>query len=149
MISTIFDRRLSLLLPIFIVGFLAFSNAQERAAVNKTSLCDVARNPERYDNQEVSLKAQYESDGMEWEGLTDSACEELGIALQMRRDTQGKDLLRAALSSGRPGTLDKIVIGTFTGVFHWAPGAHPSRTLSVQSMRGFSVEHRPLPFKVQ
>ncbi len=82
------------------------------------------------------------------EGLSDSTCRESGVALEIVRDAKGMDQLRAALHGGYPGTLDKTVIGTFNGIFHWLPENHPPRVLSVRSMQGFSVHQKPLPFKV-
>jgi hypothetical protein len=138
-------RHLILFLPASLLSLLAVPNASAQTAVNKVSFCDVARNPERYNNQEITVTAQYDSDGVEREGLSDPACKESGFALEMLRETKGKDQLRAALHGGYPGTLDKSVSGTFTGVFHWMPKAHPPRVLTVRSMEGFSVHQKPSP----
>jgi hypothetical protein len=135
-------RRLILFLPICLLSFLAVPNAPAQATVDKVGFCDVARNPQRYNNQEITVTAQYESDGVEREGLSDPACNELGFALEMLRNTKGKDQLQAALHGGYPGTLDKVVRGTFTGVFHWVPESHPPRVLIVRAMEGFSVHKK-------
>jgi hypothetical protein len=121
---------------------------RRRGAGSKLTICNVAQNPERYNNQEITVTAHYESDGVEREGLSDPACKESGIGLLTLHDTKGKDQLRTALYGGYPGTLDKIVVGTFTGVFHWEPKAHPPRVMSVRIMQGFTVHPKPLPFKV-
>ncbi|MGA9529777.1 MAG: hypothetical protein WBS24_16820 [Terriglobales bacterium] len=138
-------RRLILLLPSSLLSFLAVPNMSAQAVVNKVGFCDVARNPELYDNREITVTAQYDSDGVEREGLSDPACKESGFALQMLHHTEGKDQLRAVLHGGYPGTLDKTVSGTFTGVFHWMPKEHPTRVLTVRSMEGFSVHQKTSP----
>jgi hypothetical protein len=140
--------RLMLLLPVSFLSFLPAPNVFAQEAVAKVNFCDVARNPERHNNEEITVIAQYESDGVEREGLSDPACKELGFALEMLRDTKGKDQLRATLHSGYPGTLDKVVTGTFTGVFHWVPKGHPPRVLTVRSMEGFCVPKKPPLTKV-
>lgn len=147
--DAIVHRRIILYLPATLLVFLAAPSVSPRAAVKNVSLCDLAKNPKRFNNQEITVTAQYESDGVEREGLSDSTCKESGVALEISRDAKGTDQLRAALHGGYPGTLDKIVIGTFNGIFHWLPENHPSRVLSVRSMQGFSVHQKPLPFKVQ
>ena len=147
MANAIACRWLILSLPV-LLSFLASPSVSVQAAVRKVSFCDVARNAERYDNQEITVTAQYESDGVEREGLSDPGCKESGFALEILRDTKGKDQLRAALHGGYPGTLDKTLVGTFTGVFHWVPDGHPPGVLRVRSMKDFSVHQKALPFKV-
>lgn len=147
MSNAIVSRLLILFFSLSLLSFVAVPNVPAQAAVNKVSFCDVARNPERYNNQEITVTAQYMSDGVEREGLSDPACNESGFALEMLRDTKGKDQLRAALHGGYPGTLDKTVSGTFTGVFHWVPEGHPPRVLTVRRMEGFSVHQKPSPAK--
>jgi hypothetical protein len=43
------------------------------------------------------------------------------------------------MRGGYPGSLDKTVWGTFTGVFHWKSDGHPAGTLDVQLIRDISV----------
>jgi hypothetical protein len=143
MSNAIVRRHLILFLPASLLSFFAIPHASAQAGLNKVSFCDVARNPERYNNQEITVTAQYDSDGMEREGLSDPACKESGFSLEMLRETKGKDQLRIALHGGYPGTLDKTVSGTFTGVFHWMPKEHPPRVLTVRRMEGFSVHPKP------
>jgi hypothetical protein len=147
MANAIVRRWLILSLPV-LLSLLAGPSVSMQAAVRKVGFCDVARNAEQYDNQEITVTAQYESDGVEREGLSDPVCKESGFALEILRDTEGKDQLRAALHGGYPGTLDKTVVGAFTGVFHWVPDGHPPRVLRVRSMKDFSVHQKALPFKV-
>ena len=113
----------------------------EQKAVD-VQLCALGRNPKRYNNQYVSVTAQYDSDGTEREGLSDAACKESGIALLIPRDAEGVDELRRVLHGGYPGTMDKIITGTFIGVFHWDPQGHPPRVLNVHAMRDFTVRSK-------
>jgi len=106
------------------------------------TLCAVAANPESFDNRLVTISAHYESDGMEREGLSDPACGEAGTELRMFSNTRGTKKLRLALRGGYPGTLDKTVEGTFTGVFHWNPEGHPPRSIDVQSIENVTVERK-------
>jgi hypothetical protein len=147
MTNAIASRWIILSFPV-LLSSLACPSVVVQAAVRNVSLCDVARNTERYDNQEITVTAQYESDGVEREILSDAACKESGFALEILRDTKGKNELRVALHGGYPGTLDKTVVGTFTGVFHWVPDGHPPRVLRVRSMKDFSAHQKALPFKV-
>jgi hypothetical protein len=147
MINAMACRHLMLLLSLSLLISVAVPNVSAQAVMNKVSFCDVARNPDRYNNREITVTAQYVSDGVEREGLSDPACPESGFALEMLRDTKGKDQLRAALHGGYPGTLDKTVSGTFTGIFHWVPEGHPPRVLTLRSMEGFSVHQKPSPTK--
>lgn len=104
------------------------------------SLCALAAAPEKFNDQLVTISAQYESDGTEREGLSDPSCREAGTELRMLRSTRGTKKLRLALRGGYPGTLDKTVKGTFTGVFHWNPENHPPRSLDVQGIENVRVE---------
>ena len=125
---------------------LAAPSASPQEMVNKVSLCVLANSPNIYNGKEVTVRAQYESDGVEREGLSDLKCKDTGIALMMLRNTKGVKGLRAALHGGHPGTLDKTVTGTFTGVFHWEENGYPSGTMEVRAMRDFTVQPKSLPF---
>jgi hypothetical protein len=102
----------------------------------------VAATPEKFDNQLITISAHYESDGMEREGLSDPSCKEAGTELRMLPNTRGTKKLHQALRGGYPGTLDKTVEGTFTGVFHWDPANHPPRSMEVQSIKNVTVERK-------
>jgi hypothetical protein len=113
------------------------------------TVCQLAEDPQRYDNQPISIRAQYDSDGIEREGLSDPLCPETGLALEIGHSTKGRDKLQAAMRGGYPGTLDKTVIGTFTGVFHWHPNDHPPRVMAVLKMEHFTVSRKAFPSGVQ
>lgn len=114
-----------------------------RAQAVSTDICVLAADPQRFNNVLVTVTAQYESDGIEREGLRDPRCEESGLKLLVPQHAKGAAKLRAALRGGYPGTLDKTIIGTFTGVFQWNPQEHPPRILDVHSMREITVRSRP------
>jgi hypothetical protein len=105
----------------------------------KVTFCVLAATPEKYDNQLVTITARYESDGVEREGLSDSACKESGLELIFSRETKGRNKLQTPLRGGYPGTLDKTVVRTFTGIFHWRPQEHPPRSLQVRLVKDISV----------
>jgi hypothetical protein len=109
------------------------------------TLCAVAATPEKFNNQLVTISAHYESDGMEREGLSDPSCREAGTELRILPNTRGAKKLRLALRGGYPGTLDKTVEGTFTGVFHWNPEKHPPRSIDVQFIENVTVERKSPP----
>jgi len=100
----------------------------------RVTLCELGRSPTKFNGQLVSVFGQYESDGIEREGLSDPTCKKFGLALVIGRGCVGKESLDAALRGGRPGTLDKTVRATFIGVFRLKSNAHPPRQLEVQSI---------------
>jgi hypothetical protein len=119
---------------------LVFGNGQSTTPT--VTVCDVAKDPQRYDNLQISIRAQYDSDGIEREGLSDPLCPEAGLALEIGHSTKGRDKLQTAMRGGYPGTLDKTVVGTFMGVFHWRPNGHPPRVMTVLKMDNFTVSHK-------
>jgi len=139
-------RHLAFCLATSVYFLLSIPTASAQTTRSAVSLCDVVKNPERYDNEEITVAAQYDSDGVEREGLSDPTCKESGIALLMLHETKGRDQLRAALHGGYPGTLDKTVTGTFIGVFHWDPKGHPPGVMNVRSMQDFTVHRKSVPF---
>jgi hypothetical protein len=120
-------------------GIAAQSTKLAQSSVNVT-LCAVRVSPEKFNNRLVTISAQYESDGMEREGLSDASCG--GIALRIPSNARGTEQLRLALRRGYAGTVDKKVKGTFTGFFRWNPDNHPPGSLDVQSIDNVTVENR-------
>ena len=51
-----------------------------------------------------------------------------------------KSWRKKILHGGYPGTVDKVVTGTFSGVFHWNPENHPPRSFDVQLIENVAVE---------
>jgi hypothetical protein len=130
---------------------LTFAGAKALTAETptKVALCAVARNPVQYDGKLISMIAQYDSDGFEHEGLSDPACKDTGLALLVPRDAKGMADLQSALLGGLPGTLDKIITATFTGVFRWEPKKTPFGLLNVKEMKDFTVQSKQPPFTVR
>lgn len=127
----------------FLVGLITACGATFGQSGGVTvNLCVVAATPEKFNNRLVTISGHYESDGMEREGLSDPSCGEAGTELRMLPSTRGTKRLRKALRSGSPGTLDKTVEGTFTGVFHWNPENHPPLSMDVQSIENVTVERK-------
>lgn len=127
-----------------VVTFAASVIAQEQTYI-KVTLCEVGSSPGKYDNHLISVKAQYDSDGMEWEGLSDANCSNRGMALQILGKAVGKNALERALHGGYPGTVDKVVTGTFSGIFHWNPENHRPRMLEVQRIEDIVAKHTGSP----
>jgi hypothetical protein len=106
------------------------------------TVCSLVTAPKQFNGILISVSGQYRSDGIEREGLFDSSCKDAGIGLIIPANAIGKEKLQAALSSGAPGTLDKVITGTFVGVFYWNADGHPPRSLIVQRMSSITVHHQ-------
>jgi hypothetical protein len=115
-----------LLLVGVMVFFCSLADAQAQAESQEpldVKLCDVTAHSEKYDNKLLRIHATVDSDGMHTTLLTDRKCA-TGIMLynsdeaenfpENHRDVQA---LEGAIEQGRAGTLDKLIEGTFTGVF--------------------------------
>ncbi len=61
-------RRIILYLLASLLIFLAVPSVSIQAAAKNVSFCDLAKNPKRFNNQEITVTAQYESDGVEGRG---------------------------------------------------------------------------------
>jgi hypothetical protein len=105
-------------------------------------LCTIVDNPSKFAGLLVTLVSQYESDGIERAVLVDSSCAGRGIAITAPARFAGKDQLEDALHVGLPGTMDKVISGTFTGRFAWYPGKNPSRVLAIREVYGVSSHKR-------
>ncbi len=103
-----------------------------------TTLCAIIANPKHFDHKLVRFSAHYESDGMEHSALVDEAHCKWGIAPHFPEQLKGGDQLDRALWMDHPGTDDKIISATWTGVFRYHPGQIPSRTLNIRAMTDFA-----------
>lgn len=110
-----------------------------RRRVWPTSVCAIAADPVRFADRLVLVSGRYESDGIERSVLTDDKCRDKGIAVSTPASFDGEAAFTKALSSGYPGTLDKIVTGTFVGTFRWQPAEVPKRVLELREVRNLSV----------
>ena len=133
-------RALVLTAAIFALFMPTIGHAEVRAKT--VTVCSLAAAPQRFDGMLISVNGQYRSDGIEREGLFDSSCKDAGIGLVIPASAKGKEELQSALRGGAPGTLDKVIMGTFVGVFHWNANDHPPRSLNVRRMGSFTVQHR-------
>lgn len=116
----------------------------------KTSICELVSDPQRFNGKIVELKAQYESDGLEFWTLTDAQCPTKAGILpsgQTHVAPVGEALLEA-LKHGCAGTLDKQITATWIGEFHWEPENKPGsgrvpRWIDVQKIENLVSVPRP------
>jgi hypothetical protein len=105
----------------------------------KTTVCEVSAHPTRFAGKRVTISAQLNSDGIERVTLTDKSCEDAGIAVLTPEHFAGEAAFIKALQTGHPGTLDKTISGTFTGVFRWQPEKMPKRALLLKEAQRIEV----------
>lgn len=118
----------------------------------KTSVCEVASNPAVYNGKLVTLRAQFESDGIERSVIVDENCPQLGILPYDAADNiPGAKSLDEALATGHPSTLTKTISATFTGEFHYSPKPEMcmfvSKELCRRSIKLFEIRDLVLTMK--
>jgi hypothetical protein len=93
------------------------STSQIRPEPLQVTVCEVTHSPEKFMGKRIFFHALVLSDGIERTVLIDdkATCER-GISPLSMSD-KAADALSKALSQGRPGTIDKRILGTFVGVF--------------------------------
>ena len=96
---------------------VAGCSLSSRPDIRAHGLCTVLGDRVHYDGRSVSFRARLESDGIERAVLVDPACPKQGIVPDKFSVGEG-DLVDEALASGLPGTVDKVVEATWTGVVH-------------------------------
>ena len=74
----------------------------------------------------------------EHERLIDDSCG-AGILMDIPEEVKGRLSLERATEHSYPGLSDRLVTGTFVGVFRWEPKGYPDMVLRVQSMSDFTV----------
>lgn len=97
-----------------------------------TTVCSISQYPEQFDNKMVTVRARVQADGQHGSQIYDEACGNFGIGLFVVQGAKGKDELDSALSWCHRGTKGKLVLGTFTGVFHLKNGNQADRSIEVQ-----------------
>ncbi len=109
-------------------------------AESKVTICSVANNVKKYNHTVITVRARVQSDGTHGAQIDDESCVGFGIALDVPDDAEGRSALLGALDEGYRGARDKIIHGTFTGVFELKLGQHPQRIMKVKRMDQISVE---------
>ena len=123
---------------VFIFAFATASRADGMAPI-KTTVCEISDHPLRFAGKRVTISAQLNSDGIERVTLTDKSCEDAGLAVLTPEHFAGEEAFIKALQTGHPGTLDKTIRGTFTGVFRWQPEKMPKRALLLKEAQRIEV----------
>lgn len=107
-----------------------------------TTLCEVAKNPRKFDGKEVTFTAQYHGPGEDSSALVDMNFSDVAISPNVPSSAIGADALRSAYMTGHFGTIDKDIDATWTGVFHWRPRRLSSRVLIVREIRDITVSKK-------
>jgi len=135
------------IIPVLLPGPSALATAPKHNAAAvpvETTICDVARRPNKYDHKLVRLSAVVESDGIEHTVLIDKSCPTSGIEPSfpagVADSPEVRELHRAVFAAGRAGTAGKRVSATFSGVFRSHKGKIPSRTLAIEKVTELQVE---------
>ena len=108
-----------------------------------TTVCAVAKDPDRFEGQSITVRAQVQSDGLHGSQIYDESCAQYGLLLFRHPGTKGEDELDAALGWCHRGTRGKDIFGTFTGVFHFKPiyiGDPPRRIISINRIDGLVLK---------
>jgi hypothetical protein len=104
-----------------------------------TTLCSIIDNPRKYEGRLVRFTAHYESDGFEHSILVDETKCKWGIAPQFPEHLRGEEELEKAIFVDHPGTSDKVISATWTGVFRYHPGQIPRWVLQLRRMDDFKL----------
>ncbi|HEY9126416.1 MAG TPA: hypothetical protein VIM62_04775 [Acidobacteriaceae bacterium] len=93
----------------------------QSTSVNTTDFCAVVKEPQRFDGQTITVRARVQSDGTHGSLIYDESCSDRGVTLFVFPNAKGSDQLDAALSWCHRTTRGKLILGNFTGVFHFKP----------------------------
>lgn len=127
---------------------LAIGGCERREpAVVDTSLCAIVSAPASFDGRTVRIRSRLESDATHSTVLSDAACRGIGIGVTSADDEENPRLreLTDAISArkgGRPGTLDKEITGTFTGVFEWHESERWPRRIRLLDVTHLEIKPR-------
>lgn len=140
--SSIFLIILAILLP-------AFSQANKLGF--NTTVCKLAEHPERYSRRLVRVRAFVSSDLVHRTVLVNQACDDVGAALDFTEEDEGRRPISLVKDQnfrelqrlhGRIPELrlnDKLIYGTFEGIFEWHEGKIPSRVLVLHRVTNLYV----------
>lgn len=116
----------------------------EDAALN-TTICAVVSSPATFNGRTVRITAAIQSDGLHGSWLADRSCDG-GIVIlwpeSARKNPRVEQLRSTLFSSVPPGTLDKEVRATLTGVFRARADARTPRAIEFVDVQGLSVRPR-------
>jgi hypothetical protein len=113
----------------------------------EVTVCQLVSNCSQFDHKRVQFKAEFLSDGLEASSLVDPSHCSQGIqpwtsqAVDRHSDIKALD---AALAKGHRGTIDKQIVGTFTGRYECssATSTKAHRVLRIESIEGLTVTPR-------
>lgn len=122
----------------------------------RTSFCEVRQHPERFIGKRVSFHARVLSDGIERTVLVnevENVCQGGIVPITDAASAASKvadEKLVDALSTGGPGTLDKEITATFTGLlsmgepeqYMLAPG-RKIPVLTVEAVENIRIQPKP------
>ncbi len=100
----------------------------------EVTVCKLMAIPQDFDGKLVRFKANFESDGIERSLLLDETCQG-GILPYVPSGTPGEGAFNDAIYTGHPGTLDKTITATFTGVFHYVSNPEMCNYMSKEMCR--------------
>jgi hypothetical protein len=109
----------------YIATFLVTTLGQQPKPATPThpiavTICELNANPTTFDGKLIIFKAEFESDGIERSLLIDKSCpDKTGPLPYVPDGSPGAKAFDDAIETGRPGTLDKTITATFTGIFHY------------------------------
>jgi hypothetical protein len=129
------DRMLAepIAVGLFVLVCASALRAQTRPS-DLTTVCAVAKEPDRFDGHSITVRAHVQSDGLHGSQIYDESCGQYGLLLFMHPEAKGQDELDAALGWCHRSTRGKDILGTFTGIFRYKPtylGDPPRRSISV------------------
>lgn len=120
-----------------------------------TCICELAKNPERYSNKIVRVRAFILSDLRHTTILVDLACEKVGVSLasgewEKRPIELVKDKSYEQLEALHPKLIElrdrgQRVYGTFEGMYEWNPNTRPLRELVLRRVSDLWVGEQDDP----
>jgi hypothetical protein len=134
----------------FLVSLCLFSVWALGQGVNvvETNVCNLVAHPARFNNKQVRIRAQLIS-SIHGAALLDDHCTGKGLAFWTHKEAENQPDLRnlddILVHHGSIGTVDKTIIGTFTGRFlrsQRVPGTHKkTMVLEVTKIDDLNVKY--------
>jgi hypothetical protein len=106
------------------------------------TVCAAIASPATFNGHIVQITATVESDGLHGSWLSDPSCNGaivIGWPEAARKNPRIEQLRSVLFRSVPPGTLDKDVRATLTGVYRWRADARPPRVIDITDVRDLSV----------